>query len=186
MLWSESCCRKTLQPLPLHSSIVCTGSLFTPESVSNLPQSLTSPNGQNLSYTLLPCGTNICQSETSVHPIHCFFLPTRQKKFRLACFSFCCTNYLEQISTIHQNCTFHSIVQSPPLKLIIFSTLLDWPRDRADSLATLRFVCTLYYINCYCHCQNPSFHLFKYFLNVLTSSEAIITSGSSFNLLIIL
>ena len=114
MLWSESCCRKTLQPLPLHSSIVCTGSLFTPESVSKLPQSLTSPNGQNLSYTLLPCGTNICQSETSVYPIHCFFLPTRQKKFRLACFSFCCTNYLEQISTIHQNCTFHSIVQSPP------------------------------------------------------------------------
>ena len=41
MLWPESCCRKSLQPLPLHSSKVCTGSLFIPELTSKLPQSHT-------------------------------------------------------------------------------------------------------------------------------------------------
>ena len=87
MLWSESCCRKTLQLLPLHSLIVCTGSLFTPESVSKSPQSLTSPYTHNLPATLIPCSTNNCQSETSVHPTHCFFLPTGIKQI-LACMSF--------------------------------------------------------------------------------------------------
>ena len=64
------------------------------------------------------------------------------------------------------------------------SWLVTWPHA-SDSLTTLRLVCTLYNINCYCHCHNPSFHLFKYFLNVLTNSEATTSSGSSFNSLII-
>ena len=36
---------------------------------------------------LLPCSTIICQLEISVHPIHCFFLPTQQKQI-LACMLF--------------------------------------------------------------------------------------------------
>ena len=80
MLWLESCCRKTLQPHPLHSSTVCTGSLFTPESVPKLPQSLTNPYTHNLPATLLLCSTITCQSEISVHPTRCFFLLTLQKQ----------------------------------------------------------------------------------------------------------
>jgi len=65
------------------------------------------------------------------------------------------------------------------------SWLVTWPRA-SDSLATLRLVWTLYNINCYCHCHNPFFHLFKLFLNVLINSEATTSSGSSFKSLIIL
>ena len=60
---------------------------WLPESVSKLPQSLTSPYTHNLPATLLPCSTIICQSETSVHLTHCFFHPTRQKQIS-ACMLF--------------------------------------------------------------------------------------------------
>ena len=92
--------------------------------------------------TLLPCSTIICQPEISVHPTHCFFLPTQQKQI-LACLPFNLphqtfgTNY--QL-TWNLHLPYH--LSKPTLKLIIFSTHLDWSRDRAPQIrfATLRLV----------------------------------------------
>ena len=77
--------------------------------------------------------------------IHCFFLPTQQKQI-LACMLFNLphqtsgTNY-KLMSCLHV--PYH--LSKPTLKLIIFSTHLDWSRDRAAQIRLRRFgLCSLY------------------------------------------
>ena len=98
-----------------------------------------SPHTHNLPATLLPSSNIICQSEISVYPTHCFFLPTRQKQI-LVCMPFILlhqssgTNY-QYASKLH----LLSHLSKPTSKLVIFSTHLDWSRDRAPQIRLRRF-----------------------------------------------
>ena len=142
MLWPVSCCRKTLQPLLVRSSIVCTGSPFIPELTSKLPQSHTNHYIHNPQATLLPCSTIICQLEISVNSIHCFFLPTQQKHI-MACMLFNLphqtsgTNY-QLTSSLHV--PYH--LSKPTYKTRYFrhtTWLVTWPHA-SESIATFRLV----------------------------------------------
>ena len=75
-----------------------------------------------------------------------FFWPSKNK-FWSACFSICRTKHMEQITNWCQVCMFHNPyhLSKPTLKLIIFSTHLDWSRDRAPQIRLRRFgLCALY------------------------------------------
>ena len=58
----------SLHWLPVHSRINFKIATITYKSLHSQSQA-----------TLFPCSTIICRLGISVHPIHCFFLPTQQK-----------------------------------------------------------------------------------------------------------
>ena len=131
----------TLQPLPLHFLIVCTGSLFLSESISKLPQLPTSPYTHNIPATLLLGFTIICQPEISVHPTRCFFFPTQQTKI-LACMPFSLphqtsgTNY--QFIDTKSAPSMHSTFQSPPQTSLCSAYILT-----GHVIERLRFTCNV-------------------------------------------
>ena len=129
--WSGHPLLNSLHWLPVHSRISFKIATITYKSL----------HSQSPGY-LSPCSTIICQPEISVHPIHCFFLPTQQKQI-LACML---SNLLHQtygtnyqlMSSLHVS--YH--LSKPTLKLIIFST---WSRDRAPQIRLRHFgLCALY------------------------------------------
>ena len=141
-LCNPCCSTPILHWLPVHSRINFKIATITYKSLHSQPQA-----------TLLPCSTSIYQLEISVHPIHCFFLPSQQKQI-LACMLFNLphqtsgTNY-QLASSLHV--PYH--LSKPTLKLIIFSTHLDWSGDRAPQIRLQRFgLCVLYKLSL-CLCQ---------------------------------